>query len=167
MKGRHDMHGLVIGLHVTPSAGYHAPVVSSAAIRLLAQKRPNACCQQTAYGCATEGDSMPPRKVEFPARCRAAARRTGRILVKNTMDECCGVSGTGTNERAIPTVYENFSGMGAPHAADRARRLVRRRVHRRSAPSSPHSHLNELRQINSRMYGAIVVTDGRAQRATT
>src|SRR5205823_8965913 len=96
MKGRHDMHGLVIGLHVTPSANYRAPVVGERrTIRLLAQKRPNFLAGfQTAYGYVLQkGDSMPPRdEIQIPGPVLELRRgEPVRILVKNRMDEYTGV----------------------------------------------------------------------------
>lgn len=168
----HEMHGLVIGLHVTPSPGYKAPVVAERrTIRLLAQKRPNALQGfQTAYGFVLqEGDSMPSRdKIQIPGPVLELRRgQPVRLLVKNTMDEPTGVHWHGLEIESYPDGVPNFSGMGAhvmqPIAPGDS--FAADFTPPRSGTFPYHSHLNELRQIGSGMYGAIVVTD--APRDTT
>jgi FtsP/CotA-like multicopper oxidase with cupredoxin domain len=165
--GRHDMHGLVIGLHVTPSPGYHAPVVAERrTIRLVALKRPNSLAGfQTAYGYALQkGDSMPSRDdIKIPGPVLELRRgEPVRILVKNATDEYTGVHWHGLEIESYPDGVPNFSGDGAhifpPIAPGDS--FAAEFTPPRSGTFPYHSHLNELRQIGSGMYGAIVVTDG-------
>jgi FtsP/CotA-like multicopper oxidase with cupredoxin domain len=164
--GRHEMHGLVIGLHVTPSPGYHQPVVAERrTIRLLAQKRPNMLPGfQTAYGFVQQqGDSMPPRdKIEIPGPVLELRRgQPVRLVVKNTMDEYTGVHWHGLEIESYPDGVPNFSGMGThimpPIAPGDS--FVAEFTPPRNGTFPYHSHLDELRQIGSGMYGAIVVSD--------
>jgi FtsP/CotA-like multicopper oxidase with cupredoxin domain len=167
MKGRHDMHGLVIGVHVTPSAGYRPAIVAERrTIRLLAQKRPNYLAGfQTGYGFVLQtSDSLPPRdQISIPGPVLELRRgEPVRILVKNRMDEYTGVHWHGLEIDSYPDGVPNFSGMGAhvmpPIAPGDS--FAAEFTPPRSGTFPYHSHLNELRQIGSGMYGAIVVTDG-------
>ena len=167
VHGGHEMRGLVIGMHVTPAPGYKEPVVAERrTIRLLAQKKPGALVgRQTGYGFVMQqGDSMPARdSIRIPAPLLELRRgEPVRLLVKNTMEEFTGVHWHGLEIESYPDGVPNFIGMGthimppiAPgdsFAADF--------TPPRSGTFPYHSHLNELRQIGSGMYGAIVVTDG-------
>ena len=165
--GRHDMHGLVIGLHVTPSPSYHASaVVKRRTIRLVALKRPNVLAGfQTAYGFALQtGDSLPKADdLKVPGPVLELRRgEPVRILVKNAMDEYTGVHWHGLEIESFPDGVPNFSGDGAhifpPIAPGDS--FAAEFTPPRSGTFPYHSHLNELRQIGSGMYGAIVVTDG-------
>jgi FtsP/CotA-like multicopper oxidase with cupredoxin domain len=168
----HSMHGLVIGMHVTPSTGYREPVVAERrTIRLLAQKRPNMLAgNRTAYGFVLqEGDSMPPRdKVQIPGPVLELRRGVPvRLVVKNAMDEYTGVHWHGLEIESFPDGVPGFSGMGKnimpPIAPGDS--FVAEFTPPRNGTFPYHSHLHELRQIGSGMYGAIIVSD--APRDTT
>ncbi|PYP79856.1 MAG: hypothetical protein DMD35_07015 [Gemmatimonadetes bacterium] len=167
VHGGHEMRGLVIGLHVTPAAGYHEPVVTERrTIRLFAQKKAGVLAGfQTAYGFVMQrGDSMPAHdSVQIPAPVLELRRgQPVRLLVKNTMDEFTGVHWHGLEIESFPDGVPNFSGMGGhimpPIAPGDS--FAAEFTPPRSGTFPYHSHLNELRQIGSGMYGAIVVTDG-------
>ena len=85
-----------------------------------------------------------------------------RILVKNATDEYTGVHWHGLEIESYPDGVPNFSGDGAhifpPIAPGDS--FAAEFTPPRSGTFPYHSHLNELRQIGSGMYGAIVVTDG-------
>jgi FtsP/CotA-like multicopper oxidase with cupredoxin domain len=85
-----------------------------------------------------------------------------RLLVKNTMDEYTGVHWHGLEIESYPDGVPNFSGMGGhimpPIAPGDS--FAAEFTPPRSGTFPYHSHLNELRQIGSGMYGAILVTDG-------
>jgi len=172
MHGGHQMRGLVIGMHVTPAPNYREPVSAERrTIRLLAQKKPNRLVGgQMAYGFVTQqGDSMPARdSVRIPAPVLELRRgQPVRLLVKNTMDEYTGVHWHGLEIESFPDGVPGFSGMGKhimpPIAPGDS--FAAEFTPPRSGTFPYHSHLNELRQIGSGMYGAIVVTD--APRDTT
>jgi FtsP/CotA-like multicopper oxidase with cupredoxin domain len=173
VHGGHTMRGLVIGLHVTPSPGYREPVTGERrTIRLFAQKSANGRLvgHQTAYGFVMQrGDSAPARdSVQIPAPVLELRRgQPVRLLVKNTMNEFTGVHWHGLEIESYPDGVPNYSGMGAhimpPIAPGDS--FAAEFTPPRSGTFPYHSHLNELRQIGSGMYGAIVVTD--APRDTT
>jgi FtsP/CotA-like multicopper oxidase with cupredoxin domain len=173
VKGGHEMRGLVIGMHVTPSPGYREPTVTERrTVRLLAQKKPKRLFGgQTAYGFVLQqGDSAPARdSVRLPGPVLELRRgEPVRLLVKNTMtDEFTGVHWHGLEIESYPDGVPNFSGMGShimpPIAPGDS--FAAEFTPPRAGTFPYHSHLNELRQIGSGMYGAIVVTD--APRDTT
>jgi manganese oxidase len=171
--GGHQMRGLVIGLHVKPSPGYREPVVANRrTIRLLAQKREKSFLEggQTAYGFMWQrGDSAPPRNaVQIPGPILELKRgEPVRIVVKNNMDEPTGVHWHGLEIESFPDGVPGFSGIGTrimpPIAPSDS--FAAEFTPPRAGTFPYHSHLHELRQIGSGMYGAIIVSD--APRDTT
>ncbi|MDP9177383.1 MAG: multicopper oxidase domain-containing protein [Gemmatimonadota bacterium] len=172
VSGGHQMRGLVIGMHVTPAPGYREPDISRRrTIRLLAQKRPFALIGgQTAYGfMLQQGDSAPARdSIRIPGPVLELRRgEPVRLVVKNNMDEPTGVHWHGLEIESYPDGVPGFSGMGTrimPPIAP-ADSFVAEFTPPRSGTFPYHSHLHELRQIGSGMYGAIIVSD--APRDTT
>ena len=169
----HQMRGLVIGMHVTPAPGYREPVVTNRrTIRLLAQKREKSFLVggQTAYGFVLQpGDSAPPRDaVQIPGPILELKRgEPVRVVVKNNMDEPTGVHWHGLEIESFPDGVPGFSGIGTrimPPIAP-ADSFAAEFTPPRSGTFPYHSHLHELRQIGSGMYGAIIVSD--APRDTT
>ncbi|HVF41138.1 MAG TPA: multicopper oxidase domain-containing protein [Gemmatimonadaceae bacterium] len=171
-SGGHQMRGLVIGMHVTPARGYREPTVANRrTLRLLAQKRPLSLLGgQTAYGFVLQqGDSAPPRDaVQIPGPILELRRgEPVRMVVKNNMDEPTGVHWHGLEIESFPDGVPGFSGIGTrimPPIAP-ADSFVAEFTPPRSGTFPYHSHLHELRQIGSGMYGAIIVSD--APRDTT
>lgn len=164
--GGHQMRGLVIGMHVTPARGYKEPVVTNRrTIRLLAQKSPNRLAGfQTAYGfMLQQGDSAPPRDaVQIPGPILELKRgEPVRLVVKNNMDEPTGVHWHGLEIESFPDGVPGFSGIGTrimPPIAP-ADSFVAEFTPPRSGTFPYHSHLHELRQIGSGMYGALIVSE--------
>jgi len=165
-KGGHQMRGLVIGMHVTPAAGYREPEVAKRrTLTLLAQKRPLALLGgQTAYGFVLQqGDSTPAKDaVQIPGPILELRRgEPVRMVVKNNMDEPTGVHWHGLEIESFPDGVPGFSGIGTrimPPIAP-ADSFVAEFTPPRSGTFPYHSHLHELRQIGSGMYGAIIVSD--------
>jgi manganese oxidase len=164
--GGHMMRGLVIGMHVKPAPGYKEPVVANRrTLRLVVQKEPGKLAGgQLAYGFMMQrGDSAPPKnKVQIPAPLLELRRgEPVRIVVKNNLDEFTGVHWHGLEIESFPDGVPGFSGIGdriMPPIAP-ADSFVAEFTPPRSGTFPYHSHLHELRQIGSGMYGAIVVTD--------
>ena len=171
--GGHEMRGLVIGMHVKPAPGYREPVVANRrTLRLLAQKREKSFLigGQTAYGFLLQkGDSAPARDaVQIPGPILELKRgEPVRIVVKNNMDEPTGVHWHGLEIESFPDGVPGFSGIGTrimPPIAP-ADSFAAEFTPPRAGTFPYHSHLHELRQIGSGMYGAIIVSD--APRDTT
>lgn len=164
--GGHTMRGLVIGMHVTPRPGYHEPVAANRRIiNLLIQQRENDLFGgQTAYGfLLQQGDTVPPRdEIEIPGPVLELKRgEPVRIVVRNNLDEPSGVHWHGLEIESYPDGVPDFSGIGdrimppIPPGGTFAAEFTPPR----SGTFPYHSHLHELRQIGSGMYGAIIVTD--------
>ncbi len=170
--GGHQMRGLVIGMHVKPSAGYREPdVANRRTLRLFAQKRPRALIGgQTAYGFVLQqGDSAPgPNSIRIPGPILELRRgEPVRIVVTNQMNEPTGVHWHGLEIESFPDGVPGFSGIGTrimPPIAP-ADSFAAEFTPPRSGTFPYHSHLHELRQIGSGMYGALIVSD--APRDTT
>lgn len=164
--GGHTMRGLVIGMHITPAPGYKEPVVANRrTINLLIQKRPNGLVGgQTAYGFVLQtGKEVPARdSVRIPGPVLELERgKPVRILVKNNLDEPSGVHWHGLEIESFPDGVAGFSGIGdkimppIPPGESFAAEFTPPR----SGTFPYHSHLHEMRQIGSGMYGAIIVSD--------
>jgi FtsP/CotA-like multicopper oxidase with cupredoxin domain len=166
-SAEHHMHGLVIGITVPPPPGYAAREEPSARdIRLLVQRKPNGLLggAATAYGFVIQkGDSVPPRdSVDLPSPVLELERgKPVRITVVNNLSEPTGIHWHGLEIPSFPDGVPNWSGMG-----DRIFRpiepggtFVAAFTPPRSGTFPFHSHLNERHQIQSGMYGAIIVTD--------
>ena len=171
-KSGHQMRGLVIGMHVTPAPGYREPDVKDRrTLRLVAMKQPLALIGgQTAYAFALQkGDSLPkPSELRIPGPVLELKRgEPVRLVVKNAMDEPTGVHWHGLEIESYPDGVPGFSGIGTrimPPIAP-ADSFAAEFTPPRSGTFPYHSHLHELRQIGSGMYGALIVTD--APRDTT
>ena len=164
--GGHTMRGLVIGMHVTPAPGYsEAEVANRRTLDLLIQKRPNGLVGgQTAYGFVLQKGADAPAKdsVVLPAPVLELKRgEPVRIVVRNNLDEPSGVHWHGLEIESFPDGVPGFSGIGdrimppIPPGGSFAAEFTPPR----SGTFPYHSHLHELRQIGSGMYGAIIVSD--------
>ena len=164
--GGHTMRGLVIGMHVTPAPGYKEPVVGDRrTINLLIQKRPNALVGgQTGYGFLVQtGATVPARdSIRIPGPVLELKRgEPVRIVVRNNLDEPSGVHWHGLEIESFPDGVAGFSGIGdrimppIPPGETFAAEFTPPR----SGTFPYHSHLHEMRQIGSGMYGAIIVSD--------
>ena len=166
MPGGHTMRGLVVGMHVTPAAGYKPPVAADRrVINLLIQKRPDGLIGgRTAYGFLVQSSDTIPAKdsISIPGPVLELKRgQAVRIQVKNNMDEPGGVHWHGLEIESYPDGVSGFSGMGdkvmqpIPPGGTFAAEFTPPR----SGTFPYHSHLHEMRQIGSGMYGAIIVSD--------
>ena len=164
--GGHTMRGLVIGMHVTPAPGYKEPSAPDRrVINLLIQKRRNTFFgTQPAYGFLVQRDSVVPARdsISIPGPVLELKRgQPVRIQVKNNLDEQSGVHWHGLEIESFPDGVADFSGMGGkimppiPPGGTFAAEFTPPR----SGTFPYHSHLHEMRQIASGMYGAIIVTD--------
>jgi manganese oxidase len=165
--GGHTMRGLVIGMHITPSADYKEPVVGNRrTLNLLIQKKPNGLIGgQTAYGFLLQtGAEVPARdSVRIPGPVLELKRgEPVRINVKNNLDEPSGVHWHGLEIESFPDGVPDFSGIGnrIMPPIPPGQTFAAEFTPPRSGTFPYHSHLHEMRQIGSGMYGAIIVSDG-------
>ena len=171
--GGHTMRGLVIGMHVTPAKNYKEPLANERrVINLLIQKRANAFIgNQPAYGFLVQTGAEAPAKdsIQIPGPVLELKRgQPVRIQVKNNLEnEQSGVHWHGLEIESYPDGVANFSGIGdkimPPIPAGQM--FAAEFTPPRSGTFPYHSHLHEMRQIGSGMYGAIIVSD--APRDTT
>ena len=163
----HTMRGLVIGMHITPAPGYREPdVANRRTLNLLIQNRKNGLIGgQTAYGFVLQTGSEVPRadSVEIPGPVLELKRgEPVRILIRNNLAEPSGVHWHGLEIESFPDGVPGFSGIGdkimppIPPGGTFAAEFTPPR----SGTFPYHSHLHELRQIGSGMYGALIVSDG-------
>ena len=162
----HRMRGLVVGIQVAPARGHNEYRATNAReIRLLAQKDSNRLINQaTAYGFVLQrGDSVPARdSVLLPGPVLELVRgQPVRITVVNNLDEPTGIHWHGLEIPSFPDGVPDWSGMGNRifHSIAPRDSFVAEFTPPRSGTYPYHSHLNERHQINSGMYGAIVVSD--------
>jgi len=164
--GGHTMRGLVIGMHVTPAPGYkEASAADRRTINLLIQKRPNSFFGgQPAYGFLVQRDSVVPAKDSISIPGPVLELKRGQpvsIRVKNNLEEQSGVHWHGLEIESFPDGVADFSGIGdkimppIPPGGT----FTAEFTPPRNGTFPYHSHLHEMRQIASGMYGAIIVTD--------
>jgi len=164
--GGHTMRGLVIGIHVTPSPKFKEKAVADRqTINLLIQKKPEALRgQQPAYGFLLQTGSEVPAKDSLTIPGPVLELKRGepvRIVVHNNLDEPSGVHWHGLEIESYPDGVADWSGLGdkimppIPPGGTFAAEFTPPR----SGTFPYHSHLHEMRQISSGMYGAIIVSD--------
>ena len=162
----HRMRGLVVGIQVAPAPGHNEYRATNAReIRLLAQKDSGRLVNRSAaYGFVLQrGDTVPARdSVQLPAPVLELVRgQPVRIKVINNLDEPTGIHWHGLEIPSFPDGVPSWSGMGDRlfHAIAPRDSFVAEFTPPRSGTYPYHSHLNERHQINSGMYGAIIVSD--------
>lgn len=162
----HAMAGLVLGIHVNPRPG-DSQVVSTEPrrrLRLLLQTTPRQFGDKPAIGFVLQdGDAEPKRdSVSLPGPTLLLKRgEPVRITVVNHLAEPGAVHWHGIELESFPDGVPNWSGIGksvmAPIAP--ADSFIADFTPPRSGTFIYHSHLNESTQINSGMYGALLVVD--------
>lgn len=162
----HSMRGLVIGVKVAPSAGYVEQSTENAReMRLFVQKAERRLFTgAAAYGFALQsGDSAPARdSVVLPGPVLELRRNQPvRIVLTNNLDEPTSIHWHGLEIESFPDGVPNWSGLGTRVFSQIAPRdsFVAAFVPTRSGTYPYHSHLNDRHQVNSGMYGALIVTD--------
>lgn len=163
----HAMRGLVIGLKVAPAPGYvEASTADAREIQLYVGKSPG----RLATGAAAvgfslrEGPGIPARdSVVLPGPVLELRRgQPVRIVVNNQLDEPTSIHWHGLEIESYPDGVPHFSGLGGRVYSQVSPRdsFVAEFTPTRSGTYPYHSHLNDRRQMQSGMYGALLVTDG-------
>jgi manganese oxidase len=160
------MRGLVVGLKVAPATGYvETSTADAREIQLYVGKSP----ARLSTGAAAIGFSV-RSGVEIPARDSVVLPgpvlelRRGqpvRIVVNNQLDEPTSVHWHGLEIESYPDGVPNFSGLGGRIYSQVAPRdsFVAEFTPTRAGTYPYHSHLNDRHQIQSGMYGALLVID--------
>ena len=162
----HSMRGLVVGIKVAPAPAYvPTSTTNSRELQLFVQKKPNALMTGApAYGFVLQqGPKAPaPDSINLPGSVLELRRgQPVRIVVRNTLDEPTAIHWHGLEIESFPDGVPHWSGLGSNVFSEVAPRdsFVAAFTPPRSGTYPYHSHLNDRHQINSGMYGAVIVTD--------
>lgn len=162
----HSMRGLVMGIKVAPSPGYVAASTADAReIQLYVGKRPASLpTAAPAIGFSLRsGPGIPARdSVVLPGPVLELRRNQPvRIVVNNQLDEPTSVHWHGLEIESYPDGVPHFSGLGSRIYQQVAPRdsFVAEFTPTRAGTFPYHSHLNDRHQIQSGLYGALIVTD--------
>jgi len=162
----HAMAGLVLGITVQPRTGaqFARSTERPREMRLLLQSSPKRFGDKPAFGFVLQDGSAEPKRdsVGMPGPTLLLKRgQPVRITVVNHLTQPSAVHWHGIELESFPDGVPNWSGMGTrlmPPIAP-ADSFVAEFTPPRSGTFMYHSHLNEGEQINSGMYGALVVVD--------
>ncbi|MFN2398555.1 MAG: multicopper oxidase domain-containing protein, partial [Gemmatimonadaceae bacterium] len=162
----HAMAGLVLAItvHPRPGAQYTSSTEEPRKMRLLLQSTPRAFGDKPAIGFVLQDGVREPKRdsVSMPGPMLLLKRgQPVRITVVNHLSEPSAVHWHGIELESFPDGVPNWSGMGTrimPPIAP-ADSFVAEFTPPRAGTFIYHSHLNEGTQINSGMYGALIVAD--------
>jgi FtsP/CotA-like multicopper oxidase with cupredoxin domain len=161
----HPMAGLVIGMHVNPQPGkpYSSAVRERRNLRLILQSSPNRFGDKPAFGYVLQDGALPaPDSVALPAPTLLLKRgEPVRITLVNHLKEPSTVHWHGIELESFPDGVADWSGVGTRlmKSVAPADSFSAEFTPPRSGTFIYHSHLNESVQINSGMYGALLVVD--------
>ncbi len=162
--GVHEMAGLIIGMHVLPR-GPARPVstLEPQRIRLFIQSSPRRYRGMPAIGFAMQQGAEPRKdSVSVPGPTLFLERgRPARITLINRLNVETAVHWHGLEIESFPDGVPGWSGMPGKilPAIQPADSFVAEFTPPRAGTFIYHSHVNELVQSNSGMYGALLVTD--------
>ena len=162
--GINEMAGLILGIHVLPRGDHQ--VTSTAEprqLRLLVQRAPNGYSHKPAIGFVLQQGAEPKKdSVMLPGPTLVLERgRPARITIVNKLDVATAVHWHGMEIESYPDGVAGWSGMAgkiAP-AIEPNDSFIAEFTPPRAGTFVYHSHINELTQTNSGMYGALIVTD--------
>jgi FtsP/CotA-like multicopper oxidase with cupredoxin domain len=165
------MAALIIGIRVRPRGVQEAVLPVSQQIRLLVRSRANVYGEDVGYG-FVRGDSPAAAmrdsfSVPGPTLELTRGKRVAITLV-NQAHEPVAVHWHGIELESFPDGVPGWSGSGAttlPHIMP-GDSLTVRFTAPRSGTFMYHSHSNEMQQISSGLYGAIVVNEPGVKRDT-
>lgn len=162
---RKHMGGLVIGVSVQPGAGWRDEATAERqALRLLVQEGPPRGHAPRALGFVLQAGSTPPSpdSVRIPGSVIVLTRgQPTDITVVNRLNEPTSVHWHGIELESWSDGVAGWSGIGrkvAPAIASQDSFTAHLST-RRAGTFIYHTHLNDLEQITSGLYGAIVVLE--------
>jgi FtsP/CotA-like multicopper oxidase with cupredoxin domain len=166
--GVHAMAGLIIGFHVLPRGERHARnATDPLRLRLLVQSSLHGYNHKPAMGFVLQQGAEPSKdSVALPGPTLFLERgRPVRITVVNRLNVPTSVHWHGMEIESYPDGVAGWSGMSgrlAP-AIQPADSFIAEFTPPRAGTFIYHSHVDELMQTNSGMYGALIVTDSAHQ----
>ena len=162
--GIHEMAGLIIGIHVLPRGpATAASTLEPQRIRLFVQSSPRRYGQNPAIGFVMQQGAEPARdSVSLPGPTLFLEKgRPAHITVINRLNVETSVHWHGMEIESFPDGVPGWSGFPGKifPAIQPADSFVAEFTPPRAGTFIYHSHVNELVQSNSGMYGALIVTD--------
>ncbi|HMH85892.1 MAG TPA: multicopper oxidase domain-containing protein [Gemmatimonadaceae bacterium] len=162
--GEHEMAGLIIGIHVLPRGEQHfASSREPRRLRLLVQNSPRGYGRKPAIGFVLQQGAEPGKdSVTLPGPTLFLEKgRPARITVVNKLKVPTSVHWHGMEIDSYPDGVAGWSGAPGRLAAaiQPADSFIAEFTPPRAGTFIYHSHMNELVQTNSGMYGALIVTD--------
>lgn len=162
----HQMAGLVLGMHVHARSGYRevVPTTQPRRIRLLLQNAPNRFGDKPAFGFAIHERGAQPRAEALQIPGPLLLLRRGEpvhVTVVNRLTQVSAVHWHGIELESFPDGVPGWSG-GPGKIFDPippGDSFVAEFTPPRAGTFIYHSHSNEGLQINSGMYGALIVSD--------
>ena len=167
-KGSHDSHGYMAGLvmqiNVKPNGAMKASARGGRSIRLFARSKPNGYGEYAGYGYALGGtaDEADASKLNAPGPLLVLQKNEPvAINIINQTHEPAAVHWHGIELESFPDGVPGVSGYGKTilPAIPAGDSLTVRFTPPRAGTFMYHSHNNEMQQISSGMYGAIVVLE--------
>ncbi|CAN5623124.1 hypothetical protein BH23GEM9_BH23GEM9_26980 [soil metagenome] len=161
----HAMARLVLGIQVRPNgAAEPASATDERAIRLLVRSRParGATNVRYAYVLGGSAEESDPKALPLSGPTLVLEKdRPVAITIVNQSHEPAAVHWHGIELESFPDGVPDWSGMGSTvlRAVSPRDSLTVRFTPPRAGTFMYHSHFNELQQISSGLYGAIVVVD--------
>jgi FtsP/CotA-like multicopper oxidase with cupredoxin domain len=162
--GMNEMAGLIIGIHVLPRGNLAAAAnVPPRNLRLLIQSSPRGYSHKPAIGFVLQNGAEPKRdSVMLPGPTLFLEKgRSVRITLVNRLKVPTAVHWHGMEIDSYPDGVAGWSGMPGKIAPviQPADSFIAEFTPPRAGTFIYHSHVNELLQTNSGMYGALIVTD--------
>ncbi|CAN5344350.1 hypothetical protein BH18GEM1_BH18GEM1_11600 [soil metagenome] len=162
----HPMAGLVLGLHVLPAPGStsSAPAASPRELRLLAQSAPNRYGAAPGYAFLLHEAGPMPAADSIPVPSSTLVLRRDepvRITIVNRLSQPTAVHWHGIELESFPDGVPGWSGSPGrilPAIAP-GDSFAAEFTPPRAGTFIYHSHSNELEQINSGLFGALIVVD--------
>ncbi len=167
-KGAHETHGymggLVMQITVKPNGAMKASPSGGRAIRLLARSKPNGYGEYAGYGYVLGGspDEADANKLNAPGPLLVLQKdEPVAVNIINQTHESAAVHWHGIELESFPDGVPGVSGYGTTilPAIPAGDSLTVRFTPPRAGTFMYHSHNNEMQQISSGMYGAIVVLE--------
>lgn len=175
MSGMEPMSGLVIALHVRPRPGasYPATVGEPRRLRLLVQSHPNVFRQEPGFGFVLQQGDVPPAldSIRIPGSPIVVTRgEPVAIAVVNRLAEPVAVHWHGIE---LTSYYDGVPGVSGepghllPSIAP-GDSFIAAYTPPRAGTFIYHTHIDDIRQMESGLYGALIVLPpGQAYDSTT
>jgi FtsP/CotA-like multicopper oxidase with cupredoxin domain len=164
-EATHSMRGLAVGIRISPSPDHVEPSMANArTVNLFVQKKEKALITGAAAFAFVQqkGDSAPARdSVVLGSVLELMRGEPVRIVVRNRLAEPTAIHWHGLEIESFPDGVPHWSGLANRVFSEVAPEdsFVAEFVPPRAGTYPYHSHLNDRHQIQSGLYGALLVLD--------